>query len=134
LKSSAVKQEIAWTYDKGYVVMSNDRGLGAKAIQTRASGFPLVRSAAFTAQMPSAEGVSPAGFAWLNTKGALSTLLAKIPNPALQKLAVDRDPVLVVLNADTEQLRLASRTRITSLVLDLMMTGSAAANVKAAQP
>lgn len=134
LKSSAIKQEVAWTYDQGYVVMSNDPGLGAKAIQTRASGFPLLRSAAFTAQMPSAEGVSPAGFAWLNTKGALSTLLAKIPNPALQKLAVDRDPVLVVLNADTEQLRLASRTRITSLVLDLMMTGSAAANVKALKP
>jgi hypothetical protein len=131
LKSAAMKQQLAWTYDQGYVVMSNDIGLGAKAIQTRASGFPLVRSAAFTAQMPSAEGVSPAGFVWLNTKGALSTLLVKIPNPALQKLAVDRDPVLVVLNADTEQLRLASRTRITSLVLDMMVTGSAHANAKA---
>ena len=133
LKSAATSQQVAWTYDQGYIVMSNDEGLGAKAIQTRASGFPLVRSTAFTAQMPSAEGVSPSGFAWLNTKGALSSLLAKIPNPALQKLATDRDPVLVVLNADTEQLRLASRTRITSLVLDLMMTGSAAANVKAIQ-
>ncbi len=128
--SAVVKQKVAWTYDNGYIVMSNDTGLGLKAIQTRASGFPLVRSTAFTAQMPSAESVSPAGFAWLNTKGALSTLLAKVPNAALQKLAADRDPVLVVLNADTEQLRLASRTRITSVVLDLMTAGSAAAGIK----
>jgi ferric-dicitrate binding protein FerR (iron transport regulator) len=134
LTSSASKQQIAWTYNLGYMIVSNDIGLGMKAIQTKASGFPLVRSAAFTAQMPSAIGVSPAGFAWLNTKGALSSLLAKIPNPALQKLAADRDPVLVVLNASTEQLQLSSRTRITSLVLDLMMTGSAAANAKRAQP
>lgn len=134
LKSSAIKQQVAWTYNQGYLILSNDMGLGAKAIQTRTSGFPLVRSAAFTAQMPSAVGVSPAGFAWLNTKGALSSLIAKIPNPALQKLAVDRDPVLVVLNADTEQLQLASRTRITSVVLDLMLTRSAVANVKRVQP
>jgi hypothetical protein len=133
LKSGATSQQVAWTYDQGYLVVSNDIGLGAKAIQTRASGFPLVHSAAFTAQMPSGVSVSPAGFAWLNTKGALTSLLAKIPNPALQKLAADRDPVLVVLNADTEQLQLASRTRITSLVLDVMMTGSAAANVKRIQ-
>jgi len=132
LKSGATSQQVAWTYDQGYLVVSNDIGLGAKAIQTRASGFPLVHSAAFTAQMPSGMSVSPAGFAWLNTKGALTSLLAKIPNPALQQLA-DRDPVLVVLNADTEQLQLASRTRITSLVLDVLMTGSAAANVKQVQ-
>jgi hypothetical protein len=133
LKSGASSQQVAWTYDQGYLIMSNDIGLGTKAIQTRASGFPLVHSAAFTAQMPSGVSVSPAGFAWLNTKGALTSLLAKIPNPALQKLAADRDPVLVVLNADTEQLQLASRTRITSLVLDVLMTGSAAANVKRVQ-
>jgi len=133
LSSGATKQMVAWTYDQGYIVMSNDLGVGAKALQTRASGFPLVRSAVFTGQMPQAEGVSPSGFAWLNTKGALSALLAKFPNPALQKLANDRDPVLVVLNADTEQLRLASRTRLTSLVLDLMLTGSASANAKATQ-
>jgi hypothetical protein len=134
LTSSAAKQQIFWTYNLGYLIVSNDIGLGMKAIQTKTSGFPLVRSAAFTAQMPSAAGVSPAGFAWLNTKGALSSLLAKIPNPALQKLAADRDPVLVVLHASTEQLQLSSRTRITSVVLDLMMTGSAAANVKRVQP
>lgn len=135
LKSSmVVKQQMSWTYDHGYVVMSNDTAVGGKAIQTRSGGgFQLLSSTAFTSQMPSAEGVSPAGFAWLNTKGALSSLLAKVPNPALQKLAADRDPVLVVLNADTEQLRLASRTRITSLVLDLMAAGSATAHSKVAR-
>jgi hypothetical protein len=134
MKSGATKQQVAWTYNQGYLIVSNDIGLGTKAIQTKAGGFQLVHSAAFTAQMPSGLSVSPAGFAWLNTKGALTSLLAKIPNPALQKLAADRDPVLVVLNADTEQLQLASRTRITSLVLDLMTTGSAVANVKRVQP
>jgi hypothetical protein len=48
-----------------------------------------------------------------------------IPNPAIQKMAADRDPVLVVLNGETERIRVASRTRITSLLLDMMTTGSA---------
>jgi anti-sigma factor RsiW len=127
LKSSAVAgQQVAWTYDNGYIVMSNDVGVGMRAIQTRASGFPLVRSQAFLAQLPTTGGVSPAGFAWLNTKGSLGALLAKVPNPALQKLAADRDPVLVILNAGAEQLQLSSRTRLTSLVLDLFTAGSVA--------
>ncbi|HEY3443764.1 MAG TPA: FecR domain-containing protein [Paludibaculum sp.] len=125
LKSAASQAQVVWTYDRGYMVLSNDIGLGAKAILTRSGGFPLVRSTAFTAQLPSASGVSPSGFAWLNTKGALSSLTAMIPNQAIQKMAADRDPVLVVLNGETERIRLASRTRITSLLLDMMSTGSA---------
>lgn len=125
LKSAASQMQVVWTYDRGYMVMSSDVGLGAKAIQTRSGGFPLVRSAAFTAQLPSSSGVSPSGFAWMNTKGALSSLTALIPNPAIQKLAADRDPVLVVMTGETERIRLASRTRITSLLIDMMMTGSA---------
>ncbi len=125
LKSAASQMKVVWTYDRGYMVISSETGLAAKAIKTRSGGFPLVRSAAFTAQLPSASGVSPSGFAWLNTKGALTSLTALIPNPAIQKMAADRDPILVVLNGETERIRLASRTRITSLLLDMMTTGSA---------
>ena len=125
LKSAISQMTVVWTYDRGYMIISSDTGLGAKAIQTRSGGFPLVRSTAFTAQLPSASGVSPSGFAWLNTKGALSSLTAMIPNPAIQKMAADRDPVLVVLNGETERIRRASRTRKPSLRLDMMTTGSA---------
>ncbi len=125
LKSAASQAQVVWTYDRGYMVLSSDIGLGAKAILTRSGGFPLVRSTAFTAQLPSASGISPAAFAWLNTKGALASLTALIPNAAIQKLAAGRDPVLVVLNGETERIRIASRTRITSLLLDMMTTGSA---------
>ena len=131
LKSAASQAQAVWTYDRGYMVLSSDIGLGAKAIQTRNGGFPLVRSTAFTAQLPSSAGVSPSGFVWLNTRGALSSLTSMIPNPAIQKMAADRDPVLIVLNGETERIRLASRTRITSLLLDIMTTGSALGATKA---
>jgi hypothetical protein len=40
-------------------------------------------------------------------------------------LLQSRDPSLIVVNGETERIRAASRTRLTSLILDLIVTGGA---------
>ncbi|MBI5083054.1 MAG: FecR domain-containing protein [Acidobacteria bacterium] len=125
LKPSTGLQTLYWTYDQGYMVLSNDRGLAERAIQTRNGGFALVRAANFQQQMPSSAGLHPSGFFWLNTKGALEGVLKQLPAggqmDAFRKLASDRDPLLVVFSGEKERIHAASRTRLTSLVFDAMM-------------
>jgi hypothetical protein len=95
-----------------------------RAIATRDGGSPLIRSAAFQQQLPSSAGLHPAAFAWLNTKGAFQGLEALLPNASLQKVLAERDPILVVFGGTTEQIRAASRTRITGMLVDVMLLQS----------
>jgi FecR protein/Putative zinc-finger len=124
LKPGGLPLGITWTYDAGYMVAASDRAVAERAIATRNGGFQLVWSPDFLAQLPSSAGLHPSGFAWLNTKGAFATLspLASLaPSPALAELMAMRDSVLVVFDGSPEQIHAASRTRISGLILDLML-------------
>lgn len=121
MKSSLVPLAVTWTYDRGYLVAASDRGEAARAVATRNGGSALVWSPSFQQQLPSSAGLHPSGFAWLNTKGALQGLAALVPNPALQKLMAERDPILAVFDGTTEQIHAASRTRLSGLLMDMML-------------
>ena len=125
---AAKTQTLYWTYDGGYLVFGPDRAIASRAIATRASGTPLVRSARFREMQPATPSVHNSGFVWLNTRGALESLItasgATAP-PALRNLLSSRDPVLIVLNGETERIAAFSRTRLTSLLIDLMLTSGA---------
>jgi hypothetical protein len=124
---------LTWTYDRGYLVAGSGRAVVANAIATRNGGVPLVRTAAFRERIPGPVDVHPSGFAWVNPRGALEALGAAASNPALQQLAADREPILVVLNGERERIHLASRTRLTSLILEAMAANAASpANPKGA--
>ncbi len=112
---------ITWTYDRGYMVAASDRGTAARAIATRSGGSPLVWSPAFQQQLSPSAGLHPSGFAWLNTKGAFEGLAALVPNPAIQKLVAERDPILVVFSGTMEQIRAVSRTQLSGLVMNLIL-------------
>jgi hypothetical protein len=112
---------VTWTYDGGYLVAASDRGTAERAIATRNGGSALVWSSAFQAQLPASAGIHPAAFAWLNTKGALGMLSALSPNPAVNGLLAERDPVLVVLSGKPDQIHVASRTRLSGAIIDAMM-------------
>jgi hypothetical protein len=58
---------------------------------------------------------------WLNTKGALGILSTLTPNPAISELVAGRDPILVVFDGTPEQIHAASRTRISGLIMDVML-------------
>ncbi|MCU0251299.1 MAG: FecR domain-containing protein [Vicinamibacterales bacterium] len=121
MKAGGVPFGVTWTYDQGYLVAASDRGSAERAIATRNGGSPLVWSPAFLAQLPSSAGMHPSAFAWLNTKGALGIFTALAPNPALTKLLGEREAVLVVVDGKADQIRAASRTRLTGLIMDVML-------------
>ena len=112
---------IVWTYDRGYLVAASDRGVAARAIATRNGGSPLVWSPEFLGQLPSTAGLHPSAFAWLNAKGALGLLATLTSNPKLGELVAARDPILVVFDGTSDQIHASSRTRISGLIMDVML-------------
>lgn len=124
LKSAASAMTLHWTQDAGYLVVSTDRAIATRALAVRAAGSGLLRSAAFRQQLPEGSGVHHSGLLWVNTKGALAGLLPP-GETVLRRLLESRDPVLVTIVGETEQIRAASRTRLTSLVLDMALGGIA---------
>jgi hypothetical protein len=124
MKAGSLPFGVTWTYDQGYLVAASDRGSAERAIATRNGGSPLVWSPAFLAQLPSSSGIHPAAFAWLNTKGALGFFSALAQSPALTKLLGEREAVLVVVDGKADQIHAASRTRLTGLIMDVMLLES----------
>jgi hypothetical protein len=121
MKPGGLPLSIVWTYDQGYMVAASDRGVAERAIATRNGGSPLVWSPQFLGQLPSSTGLHPSAFGWLNAKGALGMLATLSPNPALGELVAGGDPILVVFDGTPEQIRAASRTRISGLIMNLML-------------
>jgi hypothetical protein len=81
----------------------------------------LVWSPEFLAQLPTSAGLHPSAFGWLNAKGALGMLSTLTSNQAFSQLLAGRDPILVVFDGTPEQIHAASRTRISGLIMDLML-------------
>ncbi|MEJ2245812.1 MAG: FecR family protein [Acidobacteriota bacterium] len=116
-----VPMSVTWTYDEGFMVASSDRATALRAITTRNGGMPLIWSSPFQQQLPVSAGLHPSGFAWLNTKGALQNLANLVSNTTIRELITERDPILVAFDAESEQIRAVSRTRLSSVLMDMML-------------
>jgi hypothetical protein len=123
LRNTKLNLTLHWTYDRNYWVLSLDRSLAAQAIATRSSGLTLVRSDLFRAQLPASSGLHQSGFFWFNPQGPLADIAALFGGGQLKSLLQSREPILAVVNGETERIRLASRTRLMSMVLTTMMSG-----------
>jgi FecR-like protein len=121
LKPGGVPVGFTWTYDRGYMVAGSDRASAERAIATANGGSQLVWSPEFLGQLPSSAGLHPSAFGWLNTKGALGIVSTFTANAALSELMAGRDPILVVFDGTPEQIHAASRTRISGLIMDVML-------------
>jgi len=121
MKPGGLPIGIVWTYDRGYLVAGSDRGVAERAIATRNGGSPLVWSPEFLGQLPSSAGLHPSAFAWLNAKGALGLLSTLTSNPKIAELVAGRDPILVVFDGTPEQIHASSRTRISGVIMDVML-------------
>jgi len=115
---------VTWTYDGSYLVAASDRGAAERAIATRNGGAALVWSAAFQAQLPASSGIHPSAFGWLNTKGAADILSVLSQNPGVNGLLAEHDPVLVVFDGKPDEIHVASRTRLSSAIIDAMLLQS----------
>jgi hypothetical protein len=123
LKAGALPFGVTWTFDGGYLIAASDRATGERAIATRSAGASLIWSSPFQAQLPASAGLHPSAFAWVNTKGALGIFATLTASPAVKDLLAGRDPMLVVFDGKPEQIHLASRTRLSSVVVDAMLLG-----------
>ena len=124
MKAGSLPFGVTWTYDGGYMVAASDRATAERAIATRNGGSPLVWSPEFLGQLPASSGIHASAFAWLNTKGALGIFSALAPSPAVTKLLAERDPMLVVFDGKPEQIHSASRTRLSGVIMDVMLIES----------
>lgn len=111
---------LQWTFDRGYWIVSMDRATAMRALATRAGGLPLVRSEAFRSRMPTLAGVHPSGFAWLNPGGAAEVLSNFVSSPQLKRFLAVREASLLTFNGETERIQAASRTRLTSVLLEAL--------------
>jgi hypothetical protein len=134
LKPAALPLGVTWTYDAGYMVAASDRAVAERAIATRNGGSQLVWSPDFLDQLPASAGLHPSAFAWLNTRGAFAMLAPLVSNPTLSTLMTGRDPILVVFDGSAEQIRAASRTRISGLIMDLMLVESLGRAIEGQSP
>ncbi len=123
LRNSRVNLALWWSFDRGYWVLSTDRALAAAAIATRSGGAPLVRSAQFQAQLPASAGLHQSGFLWLNTQGPVASIAAVFGGSTLKELLDSREPILIVVNGETERIQAASRTRLMSMLVTMMLAG-----------
>jgi hypothetical protein len=121
MKPGGLPVGIVWTYDRGYLVAGSDRGVAERAIATRNGGSPLIWSPEFLGQLPSSAGLHPSAFAWLNAKGALGIVSSLIENPKIGELVAARDPILVMFDGTPEMIHAASRTRISGMIMDVML-------------
>jgi FecR protein/Putative zinc-finger len=121
MKPGLLPLGITWTYDGGYMIAGSDRASAERAIATRNGGSPLIWSAEFVGQLPWSAGLHPSAFAWLNAKGALGILSALTTNARLAELVASRDPILAVFDGTAEQIHGGSRTRISGLIMDVML-------------
>src|SRR5204863_8234112 len=121
MKPGGLALGITWTYEGGYMILASDRGSAERAIATRNGGSALIWSGEFLGQLPASGGLHPSAFAWLNAKGALGILSALTTNARLAELVAARDPILAVFDGTSQQIHGASRTRISGLIMDVML-------------
>lgn len=110
---------ITWTYDRGYAIVSTDRATAERAISVRDTGSSLIRTAAFQQQFPGGGGVHNSGFLWLDLGRAGEAM--QLLGQESGALARNADPVLVVVTGEDDRIRWATRSRLTSLIFDLLM-------------
>jgi hypothetical protein len=126
LQSAGIPASLYWTYDRGYLIASMDRALAIRAIAIRDTGSSLERSTAFRERFPVNAGLHNSGFFWFNANGVIEEIASLTQSPAAAGLLGSRDPALVIVDGETERIHAASRTRLTSLLLDVMLLHGAA--------
>ncbi|MGQ9917782.1 MAG: hypothetical protein ACUVS7_10230, partial [Bryobacteraceae bacterium] len=125
LRNPAAPGAVTWTYHGGFLVAGPDRAAVERAIATREGGLSLAQSATFRGLLPASTGVHPAGLLWVNVGEALRKLAEGVAEPAVKAVLENRGPALVTFSGDGERIRAASRTSLTSLLLDAMLASGA---------
>lgn len=114
---------LSWTYDRGYLLIGMDKAVILRAIATRNGGFPLLRSEKFRAQLPTLAGLHQSGFFWVNTANASALVDMISTESRLREALTSTEPTLITFTGEKERIQTASRTRLTSFLLDAAVMG-----------
>jgi hypothetical protein len=97
-----------YTYTDGYLLAGSNQALLDTAIQNRASGYTLPRSAAFTALIPHDQYANFSAAIYYNA-ASLSPLLEQFGNqPGLQQLAANLKPTLIAAYGENDRITFAT--------------------------
>ena len=100
--------QVWYTYTDGYLLAASNQSLLDSAIQNRASGYTLPRSAAFTALIPHDQYANFSAAIYYNT-ASLSPILEQFSSqPAAQQLAANLKPNLIAAYGENDRITFAT--------------------------
>jgi hypothetical protein len=99
---------VCYTYTDGYLLAGSSQSLLDTAIQNRASGYTLPRSATFTALIPHDQYANFSAAVYYNAS-TLSPLLEQFSKqPAVQELAANLKPTLIAAYGENDRITFAT--------------------------
>ena len=128
--STSLGMDLNYVFTDGYLLAGSSRSLLTQAMQTRASGMTLSRSAKFRAQMPQDGYVNFSGVIYYNIGAVLGPMVDQLKSggmlPAeMQKsadlLTANREPTLIYAYGEPDQIVVASRGSFFGLGLDTLV-------------
>jgi hypothetical protein len=105
--------EAHYTFAEGYAVVAPTRAMVRRALQVRAGGETLLRSAEFRSLLPSGQQADVSGLVYQNLAASLEPLAGQLTAEqlgALQAVASSSGPSLLCAYGEPERIRLVSRS------------------------
>jgi hypothetical protein len=104
-----------YTFSNGYMIVAPSRALVMAAMQTRATGDSLARSAAFRALLPKDSDENYSAIAYQNLTPVLTPLLSQFTGEkadALRQLASDARPTVICARGEESRIEAASDSHL----------------------
>lgn len=100
--------QVCYTYTDGYLLAGSNQALLDAAIQNRASGYTLTRSATFTALIPHDQYANFSAAVYYNASNLAPLLEQFSKQPAVQQLAANLKPTLIAAYGENDRITFAT--------------------------
>lgn len=100
--------QVCYTYTDGYLLAGSSQALLDSAIQNRASGYTLPRSATFTALIPHDQYANFSAAIYYNASTLAPLLEQFSKQPAVQELAANLKPTLIAAYGENDRITFAT--------------------------
>jgi len=123
-QAAGISTEYDYVFADGYIIIAPSRALLLAAIQTRANGTSLARSASFRSLLPSDNQANFSGMFYQNLAPILKPVASQLPSQQfalLQQLAGDAKPSVMCAYGESDRIEVATNGKL----LDLNPSGLA---------
>lgn len=115
LDPKALNSEVHYTFADGYMIVAPSRALVMAALQTKANGDSLARSAGFRELLPKDEHANYSALFYQNLSPLVKPIASQLNSQqlqALQQIAAEAKPTVVCAYGDENTIQLASSSRL----------------------